>query len=487
MTCQSNNTSPSSGADAAQPCDATTQTCPLNCPSDFVIEAPCSIIKAGGGTVQITASELPGFSGGSFAWTTSSSKIRLSNANSASVTVEGLADPSSGRDAETISVTRSANGCPDVTKTVSVTVAKVTFSAATNQRYGYDNFDTSANTLDDHVCVKKSDHTFLHVNIEGGAVGTDFNFVCDDTGKCSTVAPGGNASFDLRLNAGRHNKTETTLHAKCQCPAATSFSQIQVHIYKEKMVEVVVAKIYDSRQAATNLSLPTADYAAQTNSINAKMKEGVVKFDISNYAARNATTNVRYDLDGNGALSYDIANNGGREFNAIRAAMTGTRRRIRIAVIRDMKSYYYLSAAAAVGATTITVTAGSVFTYPPGSYPLGSGATQENVTVASSVGSTITLGAPLTRAHAAGEALEFPAAGWSCDPILVCEGGQSLNTIKWTIAHESGHRALNLKDVEDTTNIMHYSTSVTDYRLRYCPRNKRYEAGTENQWQTIPR
>ena len=109
------------------------------------------------------------------------------------------------------------------------------------------------------------------------------------------------------------------------------------------------------------------------------------------------------------------------------------------------------------------------------------------MTVASSAGSTITLGAPLTKAHAVGESLEFPAGGWSTNPILIIEGSTSLDVIKWTIAHEVGHRALGLKDIDDRTDFMHWIQEWTDYRLRYCPRTKKHESGTENQWETIPR
>ncbi|MBK8010588.1 MAG: hypothetical protein IPK13_04520 [Deltaproteobacteria bacterium] len=108
----------------------------------------------------------------------------------------------------------------------------------------------------------------------------------------------------------------------------------------------------------------------------------------------------------------------------------------RVVIVRNMKSYYYLSAAAAVGDTTARLTADSAFNYPAGSCPLGTGASQENVTVASSSGSTITLGSPLTKAHTAGEPLEFPASGSSSDPILVTEGSSSLDILKWTIPHE---------------------------------------------------
>lgn len=468
-------------------CDPKTQPCPASCPPDFTITAPCRIIKADGGSVQISASEIePGYSPGTYAWTSPSTKIRLVNPNASIVTVEGLAAPSAGRDAEVITVTRTAAGCPPIVKTVNVTVAKVTFSQSASQRYGYDNMDTPASTLDDHICVKKSDHTFLHVDIEGGTVGTDFNFVCDNPAICAPVAPGGAASFDLRLNAGDHTKANTTLHAKCRCAAATSFTHIAVHVYKEKVAEVVVAKIYDSTQAGTNLRFPNADYAGETGTINGKAKEAVVKYDISNYDARNAQTDVRYDLDNNGVLSYDIKNAGGRELDAIKAAMTGTGRKVRVAIIRDMKSFYYLSAGAAAGDREITVTSGHVYETRT-TLQLGTGASKEAVTIASIAGSTIRLNAPLAHDHASGEPLEYSAAGWSTDPILVTESSAAFDTLKWTIPHEAGHRSLSLDDVDDLTSIMHYSRDRTDYRLRYCPRTKFRGGGTENQWETIPR
>jgi hypothetical protein len=193
------------------------------------------------------------------------------------------------------------------------------------------------------------------------------------------------------------------------------------------------------------------------------------------------------DLDGNGKLTYDIANGGGRELDAIRRAMTGTGTKTRVAIVRDMVSYYYLNADAPRGQRWVTVRGGSTFYTTGDSVTLGSGATQETLTVASKSGNRVNFTSALTHAHRTGETVEFPAAGWSCDPILIIEGNTSLDTIKWTIPHEVGHRNLSLKDVEDRTNVMHSSQGGTDYRLRYCPRRKTYEAGTENQWDTIPR
>lgn len=55
-----------------------------------------------------------------------------------------------------------------------------------------------------------------------------------------------------------------------------------------------------------------------------------------------------------------------------------------------------------------------------------------------------------------------------------------------TIPHEVGHPALELMDIVDPTNFMHFDTGPTDYRLRYCSTKGRYVSGDENQWETIP-
>ncbi|MCK7510887.1 MAG: hypothetical protein MZV70_46995 [Desulfobacterales bacterium] len=97
-------------------------------------------------------------------------------------------------------------------------------------------------------------------------------------------------------------------------------------------------------------------------------------------------TRVHYDLDGNKALSYDIANAGGAELDAIRRGLFGALvGRPGVVIVRTMKSYYYLSAAVSDTDTTITVTAPSVFNYDP-NYPvsLGTGATEETVHVTGS-------------------------------------------------------------------------------------------------------
>jgi hypothetical protein len=490
--------SPASPTQAPNPTACTIGTAPTcqQCPADFVITAPDRILKVNGTPVTITAADLPGASGGTFAWTTASAKISLSNANTPTVTVQGLAQVSTGRDAEVISVTRTQAGCPPVTKSVSVTVAAVKFSKANNQRYGYDDFDTPADTSDDHVSVKKSDHTFVHVDITGGAVGTDFDFACDDAAACAPVAPGGAASFDLRLNAGNEDKKETTLRAKIKSASAEVYTSIVVNVYAEHQVAVVVAKVHDSHNAATALHNAALDPAAHTGTVNNSAKEAVVLFEITNYAAGGAASDVRYDLDNNDALSYDINAGGGPEVQAISAAMTGTGTKVRVAIVRALRSYYYLDTAAAIGAVTLSCRGASVFDFAPFTHVrLGLGPHSEMVDVTGNAGKTLTLAAGVTRAWPIGTPIEFIASGWSSDPIIITEENpvdnsvMAQNSVLWTIAHEAGHRPAmgSLADVRDSASIMYFTQGWTDYRLRYCPRTHNYDGGTDNQWEMIPR
>ena len=450
---------------------------------------PCKIVMADGGKIKISASELLGVLADSYSWSTASSNIKLTDSDTPTVTVEGLANPSSSRGAEIVTVVASSAGASPAARSIKITVVKLTFAPSATQRYGYDDFDTLANHLDDHVCIKNSDYTFLKVDILGGALGGDFDFVCDDPSICTAVAPPNTASFDLRLNAGATNKSHTTLRAKAKCPSnASAFSNIEVHVYKERVVEVVVAKI--DNPTHTFLRFPTADYAAHGPTANAKLKEAVVKYNIANFSPTNAITPVAF-ASGTGVLSYDINLGGGPDLNAIRAAMTGTGTKVRVAIIRDMKSYYFLKNAAAAGATSLVFTSASLFYHPNDKVLLGTGGNQETVSITAVAGNTVTCAA-LKHAHAVGEGMEFPAAGWSSDPILIIEGNASLNVAKWTVLHEVGHRdrGLTLKDIVDVTDFMNWQQSWTDYRLRYCPRLNRYPAGTtntENQWETIPR
>lgn len=104
--------------------DDDTGTCPLNCASDFEISVPCRVIK-NGESLQISASETGDSPPGNYQWTTTSPNLTLSNDTTPNVTVKGDS-PSASFEADTIKVTRSQAGCPDVEKEVKVTVYEFT-------------------------------------------------------------------------------------------------------------------------------------------------------------------------------------------------------------------------------------------------------------------------------------------------------------------------------------------------------------------------
>ena len=433
----------------------------------------------------MTAADLPGESGGTYEWSTSSTKIRLANTTGGTLAVEVLTEPGTGRDSESITVTRTAANGAKQTKEVLLTVARVTFGPAATQKYGYDDFDTPITVDDNHISIKSGGETYVAVKIDGGAIGTDFDFAFDGVRTCTATPAPATAVFDLHVRARLWPKKITVLTAKVKCPAQTSFAQITFHIYSEKVVNVLVAKIADARSVRTALRFATADYTAHQALGNDKLKEGVVKFEMINFSPVNAVTNIPYDFDGSGFLTYDINAGGGAEFERIRSLFPPVLNQTRVVIVRDMKSYYYVDRRIMAGATSISLRGTNVFS---ATMILGTGATREVVVVTASTGNIAHLASPLTFDHAVGETVEFNAAAWSNDPIIIAEGGTSLDEAKWTILHEVGHSALKLEDIDDLTNFMHHSQDNTDHRLRICGRNCHYKPGVqENQWNTIPR
>ncbi|NSL57075.1 hypothetical protein [Uliginosibacterium aquaticum] len=462
---------------------------------DFILVARCKIINLNK-SVTMYAEDLPEnvcyAKESSYAWSTKSNKIRITTPTSVSggrVRIEALDTPSLGRDAEVITVTRTGADGSVSTKTVAVTVARVKLLASPSQNYGYDDYDTSLDSSDDHVSIESEKSSFVKVCIEGGAIGSDFEFACKSSSICSVQPPQASSDFDLQLDAGIGKKKQTVLQVFYKCPCREVFAELFVNVYAKKNANIVVAKIFDSLSLATSLKFASADYAAHTGPANQKMKDAVVKYDIQNYG-NGSPLDVHFDLDLDGALSFDINNSGGAEFQAIDRAFVANGR-FRVIVVRNLKSYYYLDQAAKAGDVVVKVRGQGVFSFPNHSMPLGRGSSQEMVTVMSGNGNVASLKTPLVYDHSPGEPLEFPAAGWSTDPIIICEGNTSLDIAKWTVVHEIGHAALGLSDVVDSTNVMHYDQGNVDYRLRFCPRVLNYNNPngllTENQWDLVLR
>ncbi|HEY3841511.1 MAG TPA: hypothetical protein VGL72_33305 [Bryobacteraceae bacterium] len=379
---------------------------------------------------------------------------------------------------------------------VHVTFVTVKFSKSSAQSYGYDDMDTAPDTTDDHVSVKQNGTTKVHCTMHGTTPQDSVKFACDDTSIAdvgdlgpSTLgrdSSGPISDFDITINGKDTPKGATVLRARVASTNA-ELAKININTYKEKPVAATVMKVFDSKSSGTTLRFPNLDVSAVPPLTNPKYKEAVALMSLTDQSSTGAAVDINYDTDNNGKLTWDIATGGGAEWNKITSAFTVAGQKV--VIVHAMVSVYRLSAAAAKDATSLTVTASGDNNYLTvgQSYPLGTGSTRENIQIKTRTGSTVTLNSGLSNAHAAGETIEFPAAGWGGNPIVIVENDNSLEILQWTFGHELGHAVLTLSDVDANDSIMNYAQGPADHRLRYKPLPLKYSSGTENQWEKIPR
>ena len=476
---------------------------PLVCPNDFLVDAPVRILHADGAPVFIKALDFPDVTGGIFTWRTSSKNIRLSIIQGRKVAVWGVGNSSSARDAEVVEVTRTGYDCSPITKTVLLTVARVTFGPSAKQKYGYDDFDArppwTPKKRDLHyLSIRESDNTWVEVTIEGGLLGTDFvlDRIIGRRGPFLFGPMQGSAKFDLLLYGGEAQRLQI-LQVKCKT-SGTLFSELGICVYKRKDVNVVIGKFGPTADKGS-LEFPEADYASHQTAANSKLREGVVRYELFNLFSDNGVAEVEFQ-SGTDRLTFDIRKGGGPDVDAIKRIMSGRTKRTtglvanvasmtRVAVVRRMVSYYHLECDANAKDTILHV--GSDHFYTVGqTVTLGKGADARpvNIVAVDADAGTITCAKKVGREYPQGTPITFPAGAWSSDPIIIQEGDAKEETAKWTILHEVGHRALELFDVRDATNFMNGNQGNHDNRLRYCPReNYRDKGEKENQWERIPR
>ncbi len=354
--------------------------------------------------------------------------------------------------------------------------------------------DTPADTSDDHVSVKQNGTTKVHCTTHGTTGDDSITFVCDDKTVAdfgdigrSTIGRDSSTDFDITIN-GQDTKKGATLLRALVASTKAELAKININTYKEVPVAATVMKVFDSKSNGTTLTFPNLDVSVVPPLTNPKYKEAVCVMSLTDQSPTGAAFDINYDTDNNGKLTWDIAAGGGAEWNKITSQFTVAGSKV--VIVHAMISVYYLAAAAAKDATSLTITAASDSNYLTvgRSYALGTGATQENVQIKTQTGSTVTLNSGLLHDHAAGEQLEFPAAGWGGNPVVIIEGSSSLNILQWTFGHELGHQVLGLADVDANDSIMNYAQGPADHRLRYKPLPRKYKPfGTENQWETIPR
>lgn len=487
--------------------------CPENFRIDYGVTSPCRILIAGNPNrtnphiITLRATDLPEFSGGVFHWQALTPKIEIIGTNrGTSIRIKATGnDLSDSRDDQTIRVTRTHRdgGCSPIDRDIHFTVAKITFSKASDDslhQYGFDDMDND-NSRDirndnNRISIKKADYTFINVKIEGGnLVGTDFDFLSDNNDVCTPVAPEAVSQFDLRINAGDRNG-HTLLHAKAKCAGATSFRSIHVHVYQENIGYFVVGKFENAaaiRAGSPGIIYRTDDFAAHEGPANEKLKEAVAKFDIINLASGDNITEFSFE-SGTNELTYKLGGVPCQDYSNLFTAFGNCGDRVRIAIVPRMKSYYYLSQDAAIGATQLFFH-GDVF-ISGRNMPItdiDNVTTEPLIVTGHGTKNSIINCAPTVNAYRAGARYEFPAQAWGGSQMIVIAEDASFDITRWTINHEGCHSAYQLADIkDDLTNTMYYAQDRTaEYRLRYCGRNLNYDPApgtpvqTENQWETI--
>ncbi|MBX3471817.1 MAG: type VI secretion system amidase effector protein Tae4 [Planctomycetes bacterium] len=420
---------------------------------------------------------------GRFEWRTSSPNLRLRGATTQVVTVIGRTSHSDGLDAETLEVTFTPDdGGEALTVTHTVAVIRVIFSAATNQRYGFDNMDFAEAP---HLSVRKSDSTTVRVRIQGGATSDDLRFTTDDaTTADASPPPAGETEFDLTVNGKAKNKAETAIKARLDAEDGPFCSwPLMVNVYKLKDMTLTLYHVSDSTSDSTALER-RLDVAEAERVINAWYRPAVARIRITDGGALDSP----FDKNFNGRLDLEPAGTSEEE-REVKAALTAPGKKA--VLVRDLSWLFLLREDAPAGATVLKLKASYArsmrFIVDGNTYTVGSGADAERVTVQSKSGTDVTLAAPLEREKTTSDGLLWPLNGLSGDPFYVKERGNTVVRNRRTLGHENGHEQMAYADVVNDRLLMHFSADRVDTRIRFKPQPKKYAEGEENQWDRVPR
>ncbi|MFO0593469.1 MAG: hypothetical protein U0441_38360 [Polyangiaceae bacterium] len=371
------------------------------------------------------------------------------------------------------------------------------FAKSANQKWGYDDLDDPDGETH-HISVKKNGNTVARMLVKGPITGagmdTDVLFYeMVNTSVAEVIPPAfpPTDSYDLYVGGKDKDKDATDLRLRINGAKGPVCATLRVHVYKLKEVKATVFKIQDKASATTTLQRPDFDVEAAQDAINEWYKAAVAKIDLVDGApSGQKTLDVTYDLNSSGRLELDPTGTSNEE-KAIKDAITGTSGQ-KVVIVRDVAWIYYLKTAAAVDDERITLkdalSGYMQFIHVGDVFALGAGATAENVSVKSISGTTITLNAKLTKAHTTNEGLIYLLNGLSGNPIYINESAITEVQQRQVIGHEDGHSLLNWLDLQDRTNLMHYTTQQrTDTLIRYKTLNQYHAGGTEVQWDAVSR
>lgn len=460
--------------------------------------APDSAVPAGCST-QMTA-VLPREMEGTYEWTTPSDRITLEDADQETVTIVA-GEEISGREGERINLRfRSDDGSFESRRHVNINVIKVEFERARSPVYGHDNMDNAADE-NHHLSIKKNDFGFIWIRITGGANGGILRFTSEDTSIAEVDENDirrHTGDFFLQVVRGRNtNKGETEIKVRTFRDDGPIAATLKVNVYNQKSVNATVAKVIDSHSADTALGRPSFDIGDAEEAINDWYDECVGVIELSEESDEGSETlDIRYDLNGNGALDLEPGATSQEEQAIINAFNPAGQK---IVIVKDLNWIYYLRQAASAGDNSINLkTAYSniqggqergymKYIVVGNTYTLGTGESAERITVRSRNGATVNLEDELENDHGTDQGIMWPLSGLSGNPIWVMEGTKTEEKVRETMAHECGHSLFNWLDVDSSTSLMHFSSGRTDTFLRFKELPKKYEGGNENQWDVVTR
>ncbi|MFN2548100.1 MAG: contractile injection system protein, VgrG/Pvc8 family [Myxococcales bacterium] len=448
--------------------------------------SPAPSVVGARGTTKLVAVPAGG-ADGTFAWTTSSGKIVLTNNAAKEVTVTAGAASSASLGAEVVELTFTpkAGGAPTkVSAKLSVITAEI--AASSNQTYGYDDMSGVANAVP-HVSVEQNQTTAVTVKVKGGPGGEALFFDVADKSTADVTPPAarGAATFDLTISGKAKNKASTKVQVKAVDASGPVLAEFEINVYKTRKLEANVFKVQDSRSAASSLIFPNFDIGAASTEVNRWYAQSVQQMKLND--ANGAILDVAYDDNSNGYVEIEPGATS-EKVRKIKAALTGGGQKV--VICKRVAWVFFLKTAGAVDDLTVTLKdsySGTMqYVLPDRNITLGAGATAETLKIKTVTGTRVTFYSKLTKAHPVTDGMVYELSGLSGNPLWVAETGKTEALVRQTIGHELGHSLSGWADLNEPTNLM-YLQSADVHRLNLKPLTKTYGGGDEAQWDIVPR
>ncbi len=408
---------------------------------------------------------------------------------------ESTSDSGCGPEADDAAQT-PAGGLASVT--TNILVISVIFSPSPSHPWGYDGMgpecdDATPAGQTPHLSVRQRSRGEASVSIRGGAGGGVIHFTSDDASIAVADSDGAQSDeFLLFIDGKGGDSAETIIRARANADDGPICASLAVNVYREKSCTAKVAKVWDRTSEGTRLSRPSFSVADTQTAVRGYYKQAVVTITLSDYSADGGVLNVNYDPNRTGKLILEAGRTSSGE-QAIRNALSGTDKKI--VVVKDLEWLFLLGKEAQIGDREIAlashVDATKFALITPDTYRFGGPGNYEDIrtTGTDATKNIVTLASGLTKNHPVTEGLWWPLGGLSGDPAFVREGSNTQEVINMVIGHEFGHEILNLRDLDKTECMMHFSNDRTGMKIRFKNQPRYYNppGGNENQWNVIPR